>query len=70
MSSRNTKAHNCMRNSPNNSGDAPGLRRTVLVALALEQALLVGSTLVGMIARCVCSSPAHQSAQSGMPGIP
>ena len=40
MSSRNTKAHNCIRNSPNSSGDAPGLRRTVLVVFALEQAIV------------------------------
>jgi hypothetical protein len=46
MSSRKTKAHSCMRNSPNSSGEAPGLRRTVLVVFALEQALFAGSTLV------------------------
>jgi hypothetical protein len=39
-----------MRNSPNRSGEAPGLRRTVLLAFALEQALLAGSTLV-MVSR-------------------
>ena len=42
MSSRKTKAHNCIRNSPNSSGDAPGLRRTVLVVLALEQRVVGG----------------------------
>jgi hypothetical protein len=35
-----------MRNSPNSSGEAPGLRWTVLVDFALAQALLAGSTLV------------------------
>ena len=50
MSSRKTKAHNCIRNSPKSSGEAPGLRRTVLVVLALEHRLSAGSTFV-MVSR-------------------
>ena len=50
MSSRKTKAQRSIRNSPNSSGEAPGLRRTVVVALAFEQAFSAGSIFV-MVSR-------------------
>src|SRR5260370_30932617 len=55
MSSRKTKAHKCIRNSPNSNGEAPGFCFTTVVTLASEQSLSAGS-MVSMVSRTPYSS--------------